>query len=255
MRKPLIAGNWKMHKTAAEAAAFGEEIRALLQNVEAVEVLVCPPFTALHALGEKLSGTPIRLGAQNMHEASHGAFTGEVSAAMLQEAGCTYVILGHSERRQMMGETDERVNAKVKAAAAAGLHPVVCVGESSEQRQAGETEAVVADQVRAALRDAPADAVPGFVIAYEPIWAIGTGETPTPEDANRVASVIRKTIGDMFGVETAVRVRIQYGGSVNADNIASFVAQPDIDGALVGGASLTADSFANIVKNTEASAS
>lgn len=255
MRKPLIAGNWKMHKTAAEAAEFGDAIRGLLNDVEAVEVLVCPAFPALHALGEKLHGTPIRLGAQNMHEASHGAYTGEVSAAMLKDAGCTYVILGHSERRQLMGETDERVNAKVKAAVEAGLYPIICVGESLEQRQAGETEVVVAGQVRAALKEVPADAVATTVIAYEPIWAIGTGETPTPEDANKVAGAIRAAVADMFGVDTAEEVRIQYGGSVNADNIAAFTAQPHIDGALVGGASLTPDSFANIVKNTEAKAS
>lgn len=255
MRKPLIAGNWKMHKTAAEAAAFGEEIVAALQDVETVEVLLCPPFTALAALGEKLSGTPIRLGAQNMHEADQGAFTGEVSAAMLTDAGCTYVILGHSERRQMMGENDDRVNAKVTAAVAAGLNPIVCVGESFEERQAGQTEAVVTGQVRAAFQDLPVDAVATSVIAYEPIWAIGTGETATPEEANRVAGIIRNTIGNMFGIDAASAVRVQYGGSVNADNIASFVEQPDIDGALVGGASLTVDSFANIVKNTEASAS
>lgn len=254
MRTPLIAGNWKMHKTAAEAAAFGDEIRELLNDVEAVEVLVCPAFTALHALGEKLRTTPIRLGAQNMHEASHGAYTGEVSAAMLKEAGCTYVILGHSERRQLMGETDERVNAKVKAAVEAGLNPIVCVGESLEQRQAGHTEEVVAGQVRAALQGVPAEAVAAAVIAYEPIWAIGTGETPTPEDANQVAAAIRATVADMCGEDAANAVRIQYGGSVNADNIASFTAQPHIDGALVGGASLTPDSLANIVKNTEAKA-
>lgn len=255
MRKPLIAGNWKMNKTAAEAAAFGTDIVAALHGVETVEVLVCPPFTALSALGERLSGSPIRLGAQNMHEAAGGAFTGEVSAAMIQDAGCTYVILGHSERRQMMGETDEKVNAKVKAAVDAGLYPIVCVGESLEERQAGRTEAVVTGQVRAAFQDVPADAVAAAVIAYEPIWAIGTGETATAEEANRVAGVIRTTIGDMFGADVASAVRIQYGGSVNADNIAAFMEQPDIDGALVGGASLAAESFANIVKNTEASAS
>lgn len=255
MRKPLIAGNWKMNKTAAEAAAFGKDIVEALRDVEAVEVLVCPPFTALSALGEQLSGSLIRLGAQNMHEADRGAFTGEVSAEMLQDAGCTYVILGHSERRQLMGETDERVNAKVQAAVIAGLHPIVCVGESLEERQAGRTEAVVTGQVRAALQNVPADAVAAAIIAYEPIWAIGTGETATAEEANRVAGVIRSTVGDMFGTQAASAVRIQYGGSVNADNIASFMEQPDIDGALVGGASLAADSFANIVKNTEASIS
>lgn len=252
MRKPLIAGNWKMNKTVAEAIAFCEEAAKALQDVQAVEGLVCPPFTALHAVGAKLQGTSIRLGAQNMHEASHGAFTGEVSADMLKEVGCTYVILGHSERRQLMGETDERIHAKVRAAIAAGLYPIVCVGESLEERQAGQTEAVVTGQVRAAFADVEADAVATAVIAYEPVWAIGTGETPTPEDANSVAAVIRATISDMFGADAAAKVRIQYGGSVNADNIASFMQQPDIDGALVGGASLAADSFVRIVRNTEA---
>lgn len=241
-----------MNKTAAEAAAFGEEIRPLVADVEAVEMVICPPFTALHALGARLRGSRIGLGAQNMHEAPHGAYTGEVSAAMLKEAGCGYVILGHSERRRLMGETDEQVNAKVKSALAAGLRPIVCVGESLEQRRAGETEDVVVGQVRAALRDVPQDAAAGIVIAYEPVWAIGTGETPTPDDANQVAAVIRSTLAGLFGEEAAAQVRIQYGGSVNADNIASFAAQPHIDGALVGGASLAPDSFARIVRNTEA---
>src|SRR5690606_21830999 len=252
MRKPLIAGNWKMNKTAAEAAAFGEEIRPLAADVEAVAVVRCPPVAALRALRARLRGSRIGLGAQSMHEAPHGAYTGEVSAAMLKEAGCGYVILGHSERRRLMGGTDEQVNAKVKAALAAGLRPIVCVGESLEQRRAGETEDVVVGQVRAALRDVPQDAAAGIVIAYEPVWAIGTGETPTPDDANQVAAVIRSTLAGLFGEEAAAQVRIQYGGSVNADNIASFAAQPHIDGALVGGASLAPDSFARIVRNTEA---
>lgn len=252
MRKPFIAGNWKMHKTVAEALAFVDELKPLLEGVRAVEVAVCPPFTALYELGQRLKNSIIALGAQNMHEAPQGAFTGEVSAAMLKEAGCTYVILGHSERRQLEGETDERVNAKVKAAVAAGLRPVLCVGESREERQAGETEAVVTRQVRAGLADLESRAAASVVIAYEPVWAIGSGQTPTPADANAVAAVIRSTVADMFGAETAESVRVLYGGSVNADNIASFVREPDIDGALVGGASLAADSFARIVRNTEA---
>lgn len=252
MRKPLIAGNWKMHKTVAEALAFADEIESLLQGVEAVEAAVCPPFTALHALGQRLKGTSVRLGAQNMHEAPQGAFTGEVSAAMLEEAGCTYVILGHSERRQMEGETDRRVNAKVKAAVAAGLRPIVCVGESALEREEGRTEQIVAAQVRAALEGVPAEAAASLVIAYEPVWAIGSGQTPTPGDANAVAALIRRTVAEVLGQPAAGAVRILYGGSVNADNIASFVREPDIDGALVGGASLAASSFARIVRNTEA---
>lgn len=252
MRKPLIAGNWKMHKTVAEALAFADEIEPLLEGVEAVEVAVCPPFTALYALGQRLKGTSIRLGAQNMHEAPQGAFTGEVSAAMLKEAGCTYVILGHSERRQYEGETDQRVNAKVKAAAAAGLRPILCVGESWQERQAGRTEEVVSRQVRAALDGLPADAAAPLVIAYEPVWAIGSGQTPTPADANAVAALIRRLLDELFGGDVATDVRILYGGSVTPDNIAAFVKEPDIDGALVGGASLTGASFARIVRNTEA---
>lgn len=252
MRRPLIAGNWKMHNTGTEAKAFGREFRTAIKDVDGVDVLLCPSFPALGALATTLEGTAVRLGAQNVHAEPEGAFTGEVSAAMLTDAGCTYVIVGHSERRQLMGETDDIVNGKVKAAVAGGLHPVVCVGENIEQRRAGETEAFVTGQVRAALADVAADAVAEAVIAYEPIWAIGTGETATPEEAEAVAGVVRKTVADLFGDDVAEKVRIQYGGSVNADNIASFMAQPNIDGALVGGASLDADSFARIVKNTEA---
>lgn len=251
MRIPLIAGNWKMHKTAAEAAAFGEQLVQALAGERSAEALVCPPFTALHALGAAIAGSPIALGAQNVHEAYEGAHTGEISASMLKEAGCRYVIIGHSERRQA-GETDAQVNAKVLAASGANLRPILCVGEHLADRQANRTEAVVTGQVRAALADVPAPAVESAVIAYEPVWAIGTGETATPEEANRVAALIRATVSELYGDEAAQRVRIQYGGSVNADNIGTFMQQTDIDGALVGGAGLQVESFVQIVRRTEA---
>lgn len=251
MRIPLIAGNWKMHKTAAEAAAFGEQLVAALAEEGSAEVLVCPPFTALHALGAVFRGTRVALGAQNVHEAAAGAHTGEISASMLAEAGCGYVIVGHSERRQA-GETDAQVNAKVLAAAGADLTVIICVGEHLAERQADRTEEVVTRQVRAALAAVPAPEVERAVIAYEPVWAIGTGETATPVQANRVAALIRATVGELYGDGPARRVRVQYGGSVNAENIGAFMQQTDIDGALVGGASLQVDSFAQIVQRTEA---
>lgn len=262
MRTPLIAGNWKMHKTAAEAAAFTKELISALADVHRTEVLICPPFTALHAaggaLGQAAGADPfpgrIALGAQNVHEASHGAHTGEVSAAMLKEAGCTYVIVGHSERRQA-GETDEQVNAKLLAALQADLTPILCVGESLAERQAERTSAVVSGQVRAGLQGVDASAAARLVIAYEPVWAIGTGETATPDEAARVAGLIRQTVAELAGGEAAAGVRIQYGGSVNEDNIASFMQADDVDGALVGGAALQVHSFAQIVLRTEAATS
>lgn len=252
-RRPLIAGNWKMHKTAPEAAAFMERLAALTAEVEGTDILVCPPFTALYSAAQaaREAGGRVIVGAQDVHEAPGGAHTGEISAEMLLDAGCTYVIVGHSERRQA-GETDARVNAKVRAAAAAGLTPILCVGESLEQRRAGETEAVVAAQVRAGFEGVDAETVGGAVVAYEPVWAIGTGETATPEEASRVAGLLRRTIGETAGSDAARTVRIQYGGSVNEDNIASFMRAADVDGALVGGASLQAESFARIVLRTEA---
>lgn len=259
MRTPLIAGNWKMHKTAQEAAEFVEQLGLALEDVKGTEVLLCPPFTALHAAKQALQRWPAKvqkaaLGAQNVHEASHGAHTGEVSAPMLVEAGCTYVIIGHSERRQA-GETDEQVNAKVRAAVAGGLRPILCVGESLAERQAGRTEDVVTEQVEAGLRGLAPEEVAGAVVAYEPIWAIGTGETATPQEASRVARVIRQRVAALAGPAAAERVRIQYGGSVNEDNIAAFMAADGVDGALVGGASLKVDSFAQIVLRTEAAKS
>ncbi|MFD2370928.1 triose-phosphate isomerase [Brevibacillus sp. GCM10020057] len=246
MRTPIIAGNWKMFKTIAEATAFAQEVKAA-STAAGVEKVVCAPFTALPALGQLLAGSGIALGAQNMHYEEQGAFTGEVSPGMLKEIGVKYVILGHSERRQYFNETDETVNKKVLAALKHGLLPIVCVGESLEQREAGETADVVRTQTEAALTGVDAAQLADVVIAYEPIWAIGTGKSSTAEDANETIAIIRQVIAERFGQEAAAKVRIQYGGSVKPENIASYMAQPDIDGALVGGASLIADSYLQLV--------
>jgi triosephosphate isomerase (TIM) len=235
-----------MHKTIAEAVRFVQEAKA--GSAEAgVEQVICAPFTALAALAEALKGTPIALGAQNVHFEEQGAFTGEISPLMLKEIGVRYVIIGHSERRQYFNETDETVNKKVLAALKHGLKPIVCVGESLEQREAGETAAVVRRQTEAALAGVDAAQLADVVIAYEPIWAIGTGKSSTAEDANETIAIIRGAIAERFGQAAAQTVRIQYGGSVKPENIDSFMAQPDIDGALVGGASLTAESYLQLV--------
>ncbi|UYZ15468.1 MULTISPECIES: triose-phosphate isomerase [Brevibacillus] len=246
MRTPIIAGNWKMHKTIAEAVRFVQEAKAG-SAAAGVEQVICAPFTALAALAEALKGTPIALGAQNVHFEEQGAFTGEISPLMLKEIGVRYVIIGHSERRQYFNETDETVNKKVLAALKHGLKPIVCVGESLEQREAGETAAVVRRQTEAALAGVDAAQMADVVIAYEPIWAIGTGKSSTAEDANETIAIIRGAIAERFGQAAAQTVRIQYGGSVKPENIDSFMAQPDIDGALVGGASLTAESYLQLV--------
>jgi triosephosphate isomerase (TIM) len=244
-RKPIVAGNWKMNTTIAEGLALVDEMLPRLQALDAVERVVCPPFVSLSAIAERLRGTDVGVGAQNMHPESKGAFTGEVAPAML-EGLVSYVIIGHSERRQYFCEDDAFVNRKVQAALGVGLVPIVCVGETLEQNEQNETEAVVTGQVRAALDGV--QHVSGVVIAYEPIWAIGTGRAATPEGANETIGLIRHTIGTVAGEQTAGGVRIQYGGSVTPDNFAAFIAQPDIDGALVGGASLKADSFVEIVR-------
>ena len=244
-RKPIVAGNWKMNTTIAEGLALVDEMLPRLQALDAVERVVCPPFVSLSAIAERLRGTDVGVGAQNMHPESKGAFTGEVAPAML-EGLVSYVIIGHSERRQYFCEDDAFVNRKVQAALGVGLVPIVCVGETLEQNERDETEAVVTGQVRAALDGV--QHVSGVVIAYEPIWAIGTGRAATPEGANETVGLIRRTIGTVAGEQTAGGVRVQYGGSVTPDNFAGFIAQPDIDGALVGGASLDARSFAQIVK-------
>lgn|SRR5690554_672363 len=246
-RRPFIAGNWKMFKTVPEARELVEGLKKALQSTDGVEVAVCPPFTALEQVAEILKGTEIKLGAQNLFWEEEGAFTGEVSPLMLKDVGCEYVIIGHSERRQYFKETDEQVNRKVQTALAHGLKPIVCVGETLEQREAGKTERLVESQVQKALSGVEQARVPEIVIAYEPIWAIGTGRSSNGNDANQVIGLIRKTIAGIFNTETAEKVRIQYGGSVKPQNIKEFMDETEIDGALVGGASLQVDSFKSIV--------
>lgn len=246
MRKPIIAGNWKMNMSPDEAKTLVSELIPLVKDAKC-EVVVCPPYVDIYAVQSLLSGTNIRLGSQNIHWAAKGAFTGEVSADMLKSFGVSYAIIGHSERRQYFGETDESVNARAKAAIAAGITPIICVGESLAQREAGETDAWVSGQTVAALAGIPAADVAQLVIAYEPIWAIGTGKTATSEQANETIGVIRAAIAGVFGAETADRVRIQYGGSMNPKNVAELMAMPEIDGGLIGGASLKAEDFSKVV--------
>ena len=249
IRKPIIAGNWKMYKTISEAVAFVEELkRAEGADSSAVEVVLCPPFTALYPMAQALKGAPIGLGAQNMHWEAEGAFTGEVSPYMLKEAGCTHVIIGHSERRQFFGETDEGVNKKVKAALAVGLIPMLCVGELLAERESGITEKVIKTQTVAGLAGLTGEHVSGLVIAYEPVWAIGTGKTASDADAQQVNAYIRTLVGELYDANVAAQVRIQYGGSVKPDNAAGLMGMPDIDGALVGGASLDVNNFCGILK-------
>lgn len=248
MRKPIIAGNWKMHKTTGEGSKLVQELNALTNTVTDVEIVVCPPFTALAAVVAAAAGTNIGVGAQNMHWEEKGAFTGEIAPGMLTDIGCTHVIIGHSERRQYFAETDQTVNYKVKAALRAGLVPIMCVGESLSERESNATEQVVGTQVKGGLDGLMAGQVAGMVIAYEPIWAIGTGRTASAEDANAVCAYIRRTVAELFDQAAADSVRIQYGGSVKPDNVAELMAKPDIDGALVGGASLEAESFSKLVK-------
>lgn len=248
MRRPIIAGNWKMNKTVAEAVDLVRAIRRGLNEVEGVDRVLCPPFTALAAVKDLLQASKIGLGAQDMYWQEKGAYTGQISALMLKEL-CQYVILGHSERRAYFGETDEGVNRKVKAALAHGLTPIVCVGETEAQYDAGQTGAVVGGQVRGCLAGLTAEQIAGLVIAYEPVWAIGTGKAATPAGAGAVIGLtIRGAVAELAGEAAAQAVRIQYGGSVTPDNIAEFMAHPDIDGALVGGASLKPD-FVDLVRN------
>lgn len=248
MRKPFVAGNWKMNKTGEEARALVAEMLPELKGITAADRAICPPFPYLMALGNMLTGTEVGLGAQNMYWEESGAFTGEVSPKMVAEF-CQYVILGHSERRQYFGETDETVNRKVKAAFAHGLTPIVCVGETLAENEAGQTAEVVQRQVREGLKGLTVEQAGTLVIAYEPVWAIGTGRAATSQGANDVlAKNIRPVLKDMFGEEVSQAVRIQYSGSVNAKNAAEFFSMPDIDGALVGGASLKSADFLAIVK-------
>ncbi len=248
IRKPFIAGNWKMNKTVDEAVAFVREIRYALSQINTIDSAVCPPFVALPAVAEALSAVSIGVGAQNMHFAESGAYTGECAPAMLAPY-CDYVILGHSERRAYFAETDQLVNKKVTAALAHQLTPIICVGESLAQNEAGETHQVVSGQIRGAFAGISAEQAAGCVVAYEPIWAIGTGKTASVGDAGTtIAMSVRGSLADLYGESTAQQIRIQYGGSVKPGNIAGFMAHPDIDGALVGGASLDHD-FVELVKN------
>jgi triosephosphate isomerase len=252
MRRPLIAGNWKMNLDSAISVALAAEVVEGSKNFSQVDVVLCPPFVYLRVVAGILSGSSVALGAQNMSDQASGAFTGEISAAMLLDARCRYVILGHSERRQLFGETDEAVNRKTKAALAAGLIPIVCVGESLDQRESGKTADVIARQFAGSLAGLSADQMETVVIAYEPVWAIGTGKVATPAQAQEVHSDLRKLIAAHYNAAVAGRVRIQYGGSVKASNAAELLSEPDIDGALVGGASLKAADFLGIVAGAAA---
>ena len=253
-RMPMIAGNWKMYKTPGEAAVLAQGIDDLLGEEHGldkrVEAVVCPPFPDLRPVATviEFDHSALKLAAQNVHWEIEGAYTGEVSARMLVDAGCVYCVVGHSERREYFGETNETVNLKVKALFAAGITPIMCCGESLETREAGETEAFVREQVRAGLEGITAEQAAELVIAYEPIWAIGTGLTPTPEAANDVCRSIRATVGALFGQPAAIQTRVLYGGSAKPENIALFMPEPDIDGALVGGAALEAGSFVEMVR-------
>ncbi len=247
MRIPIIAANWKMHKTPAEAIGFAKEFVELIRDVEGVEIVIAPPYPALPELGRALAGTGIALAAQNVHPDPSGAYTGEVSVGMLSELGCRYVIVGHSERRALFGETDEFISAKLRAVQDGGLRPILCVGESLEQREAGQTFDVVAGQLDGSLAKLDADGAAELVIAYEPVWAIGTGRTATPEIAQEVHAFIRSRLQERLG-DTAGEIRIQYGGSVKPENAAALMALPDIDGGLVGGASLDPASFCAILR-------
>ena len=247
MRQPLIAGNWKMFKTVHEAVVHVKELRSVVKAVTGVEIVVAPPFTALHAVAEAARNSNLAVAGQTCHWEKDGAFTGEVSAGMVREAGAEYVIVGHSERRAMFGETDDTVNRRTRAALAAGLIPIVCVGETLEQRDAGQTLALVDQQLQRGLDGVTADQVAAMVVAYEPVWAIGTGRNATPEQAGEVHSHIRMRLRSWWGASASEQCHVIYGGSVKPGNIAALQAVPDVDGALVGGASLDVAGFAQIV--------
>lgn len=262
MRTPLIAGNWKMHKTIGEATDFVDNLRAEVAGIRDVEILVCPPYTAIHEVARRLMGSNIGVGAQDVFWKEQGAYTSQVSPKMLVDAGCTYTIIGHSETRGRFGmsedmspdqlayfaENDNTVNAKLHAALSAGLQPIVCVGETIGERKAGKTDEVIRVQVEKGLANITNDQASKMVIAYEPVWAIGTGEVCDALEANRVCGMIRSVVGSMFDSTAAEKLRIQYGGSVKPDNAKELLAQPDIDGALVGGASLKVADFLAIIK-------
>ena len=249
MRKKIIAGNWKMNKTVGEAVDLAEAIKREVGDLRDVDVVLCPPFTALKAVSDVVSGTHIDLGAQNMHWEKAGAFTGEISPAMLRDLFCHFVILGHSERRQYFGETDETVNRKTKAALANNLTPIVCVGETLQEREAGNMQSVVTAQVQGSLAGLSAKELAQTVIAYEPVWAIGTGKTATSAQAQEVHALIRGVLAKLSDEATAQAVRIQYGGSMKGSNARELLSQPDIDGGLIGGAALEARSFVEIIRS------
>ncbi len=251
MRKAIIAGNWKMNKTVKEALELVDKLKAKLKDIQDVEIVVCPPFTSLETAAEVIKGSNIQLGAQDVYWEDSGAYTGEISAAMLKELGCQYVIIGHSERRAYFGETNESVNKKLKAVLGHNLIPIVCVGERLEQREAGETFEVVKDHIKNGLRGISLEQMRKVIIAYEPVWAIGTGKTATPQQAQEVHSFIRNFLGELFNQDLAEQVRIQYGGSIKPENIRDLMAQADVDGGLVGGASLKLDSFVKIVEGAK----
>ncbi|MBP5228366.1 MAG: triose-phosphate isomerase [Kiritimatiellae bacterium] len=247
MRRKIVAGNWKMNKTASEAAELINGIKQAAAGIDAVDIVVCPPFTDLKDAAAACAGSNVALGAQNIHWAESGAFTGEISAAMLKDLGVAYVIIGHSERRQYFGETDTTVNQRTKAALAAGLTPIVCVGETLEERDSGKMKDVIVRQVKEGLAGL-GDDLAKIVIAYEPVWAIGTGRTATPAQAQEVHALIRLTLAELSSGAIANTIRIQYGGSMKPANAKELMDQPDIDGGLIGGAALKADSFADIIK-------
>ena len=250
-RKAIIAGNWKMNKTASEAAVLVDELIPAVKDASC-EVVICTPYTDLVTAVAKTKGTNIHVGAENVHFEKSGAFTGEISADMLVDLGVEYVIVGHSERRQYFAETDQTVNKRALAALNAGLKVIICVGESLQQREEGVTEELVRMQTKIALRDVTAEQLQNVIIAYEPVWAIGTGRTATAQEANRVCGEIRRLLAERYGTEAADRVRILYGGSMNEKNAAELLAQPEIDGGLIGGASLKPESFAAIIRACEA---
>lgn len=248
-RTPFLAANWKMNKQVGEAEAFARVFTKEVASLSGVDIALAPPATALHALGRALSGSGVALSAQNVHAEASGAFTGELSVGMLADVGCRYAIVGHSERRTLFGERDADVAAKAQALLAGGLRPIVCLGESLEEREADRTLAVCEAQLEGSLAGLGAEAATELTLAYEPIWAIGTGRTATPEIAQEVHGFIRAWLGGRFGAEGAEAIRIQYGGSVKPDNAAALLAQPDIDGGLVGGASLDPESFATLCRS------
>jgi triosephosphate isomerase len=250
-RLPFIAGNWKMNKTVGEALDLIRELKTAISGVKEVEVAVAPPFTALYAVHKELEGSSIRLAAQNIYWEEKGAFTGEISPLMLKEVGCQYVIIGHSERRHFFGESDETVNRRIKAALAQGLKVIFCIGETLKEREEGKTFSVIERQIEGGLKGLGDKELRNMVIAYEPVWAIGTGKTATPEQAEEVHRFIREKVEKLYSQEVSEEIRIQYGGSVTPDNIKGLMNQPNIDGALVGGASLEAESFSKIVRFKE----